>query len=359
MSSRFRDMWVSGKFAVERKSKDVVDDRAEKEAAQMLHQLIPEPAQQMYQDLSKRRGSETGRWLNDLAGDAPSAQADWLTAHENAGDTFDEARVWIDALFQEFSSLSYGFNDKAVGTDLFVSCEKPGVVETRDDDVWYHPVTKTYQGRLTTRMWCLFARGNEEKISVYIFPAEMTIGFKSGHYSDDEVPPFLVADHKSEGGKNSWNIQGGEASLATIPALAKELFGDLIRMASGKMSDTELFNRKSEAPQLGQNVAVGYDLQGQQQAQAPEKQATQTVVIDEASVFEACDLLDKVIDKELKRLYQQSSKLSPGSPQADQARKQISSVETFRMKVVDAFENFTKDSHTITAADTAVTAGKS
>jgi len=131
--SRFRDLWVSGKYAIDRKSKDEVNVRTEKEAAQLMHQLIPEPSQQIYRDLSTRRGQETGKWLKSLAGDAPAAAESWAQAHANAADSFEEARVWIDALFQEFGTLTFGFNDTVVGTDLFVSCEKAQVVETRDE----------------------------------------------------------------------------------------------------------------------------------------------------------------------------------------------------------------------------------
>ncbi|CAN5267846.1 hypothetical protein BH10CYA1_BH10CYA1_36470 [soil metagenome] len=352
--SRFRDMWVSGKYAIDRKSKGEVDVRSEKEAAQLMHQLIPEESKAIYSDLSARRGSETGKWLKSLAGDAPAAAESWVQAQSNASDSFEEARVWIDALFQEFGTLTYGFNDKVIGTDLFVSCEKAQVVETRDDDIWYHPVVKTIQGRVATRFWCLYVKGNEEKISIYVFPSELTIGFKAGQVSDDQAPPFLVAEHKNLGGRNIWAIQGEEASLATLPALAKELFGDLIRMASGKMESSELFSRTSEQPKLGENVAVGFS-QASPAALAPEQVSLN---IDETHLHEACDVLDKVIERQLQKLYQATSSLSPGSPQADQARRKISAVTTFRSKIVDAFENFAKESHSIIEEPTPVAANK-
>jgi hypothetical protein len=346
--SRFRDLWVSGKYAIDRKQKGEVDVRTEKEAAQLIHQLIPEPSQQIYQDLSARRGQETGKWLKGLAGEAPAAAESWVQAQANAADSFEEARVWIDALFQEFGSLTYGFNDKVVGTDLFVSCEKAQVVETRDEDIWYHPVIKSIQGRLATRFWCLYVKGNGEKISIYLFPNELTIGFKAGQLSDDDSPPFLVAEHKAVNGRNIWAIQGEEASLATLPALAKELFGDLIRMASGKMDKSELFAHHSDQIKLGENVAVGYEHASTAAAAGATGQVT--IDIDETQLHEACDVLDKVIEKELQRLYKATSNVSPGTPEADQLRREISAVTTFRNKIVDAFENLTKESHGVSIA---------
>lgn len=338
-------MWMSGKYAVDRKSKAEVNVRTEKEAAQLIHQLIPESSKQIYQDLSARRGSETGRWLSGLAGEAPAAADSWVKAQTNAADSFEEARVWIDALFEEFGSLTYGFNDRVVGTDLFVNCEKAQVVETRDEDLWYHPVIKTIQGRLATRFWCLYVKGNGEKVSIYLFPSDMTIAFKAGQISDKDSPPLLVAEHKEADGRKFWSIQGGEASLATIPPLAKELFGDLIRLASGKMDSSELFSKRNEKPKLGENVAVGY--KSDAQAGPAEATAEVTLKIDDAQLHEACDVLDRVIEKELQRLYQATSKATPGTPEADQLRREISAVTTFRGKIVDAFENFAKEAQEI------------
>jgi len=358
--SRFRDLWVSGKFAIDRKNKDVVDVQAEKEAAHMLRELIPDESQKLFTDLKNRRGQETGRWLKSLAPEAPKASQEWMQAQANAQDSFEEARVFIDAIFQEFAGLTFKFNENAVGTDLFVSCEKPQLVETRDDDVWYHPVTKSYQGRLTTRFWCLYVRGNDQKIGVYVFPAELTIGFKSGHYSDEEVPPFVVAEHGSISGKRNWTIQGEEAPLSVIPPLAKEMFGDLVRVASGKMSESELFASHSQAPKLGENVAVGYEPnQVTPKAAAPSAPSpAANISVEGLSVHDACDLVDKVIDLELQRLYQEATKQAPGTPMADKARRQISAVQTFRMRIIDAFENFTKESLAV-VQEPSVPAGKS
>ena len=69
-------------------------------------------------------------------------------------------------------------------------------------------------------------------------------------------------------------------------------------------------------------------------------------------------MVDKVIDQELKRLYNEAAKQSPGTPAADKARKQISAVEAFRMRIVDSFEKFTQESQGI-QQDQAVGAGKS
>lgn len=358
MPSKFRDMWLSGKVSIDRKNRDQNEKQQEKAAAEVLRQFIPEPAQGVYSDLQRRRGQETGRWLKSLSTETPqdSATAEWQQAQNKAADAFEAIRVWIEALFQEFSVLAYGFNEHAVGSDLFVSIERAQVFETRDDSVWYRPVSKYYQGRLTTRYWSLTVKGDEKRIGVFLFPAEMTIGFKNGEYSDLDVPPLIVAEPCQIGGRNSFKIQGEEAAISMLGHLAKELFGDLIRVASGKMSETELFASHKDAPKLGENVAVGYDSNAQP-ARTQEHHPAHDIDLEQISLSDACDILDKVIDRELKRIYGEATKSLPGTEKAESARMQISSIEAFRMKVVDAFENYSHESHAIEAGE-AVVAGK-
>lgn len=352
-------MWLSGKYAIDRKRQDEMVEKATKEAASALRELIPEDSKDVYKNLQARRGQETGRWLKSLTAqeDQSKATEEWQKAQTQAADAFEETRRWMEALFNEFASLTYAFNQNAVGTDLSVSMERPQVIEKRDETVWYKPVTRSYQGRLASRYWSLVVRGDEKRIGVFLFPAEMTIGFKSGHYSEEELPPFLVAEAASVGGRSTWKIQGEEASGAMAAPLAKEIFGDLIRVASGKMSETELFasHKEAEGPKLGETVAVGYDGSAASSKQRP--QAELKIDVEGMSVAEACDVVDKVIDKELKSLYAQAAKAPPGSPDSTRIRKQISAVEAFRMKVVDAFENYSHESHAITETE-AVGAGK-
>jgi hypothetical protein len=344
--SRFRDLWTSGAYAIKRKEKTDITERDEREAASMLKQLMPEPSQKVYSDLSVKRGQETGRWLKDLVAEAPQASDIFVQGQNNAQDAFEEVRVWVDALFKQFAELAYSFNESAVGTDLAVETERPNVIEKRDDKVWYKPVTRTYQARLATRLWSLGLKADERRIVIFMLPAEMTIGFKTGTFTEDDAPPFLVAEHGPQ--KNQWLIQGEDVPLSKIAPLAKELFGDLVRIASGKMSESELFNHHAGAPVLGENVAVGFDAKADLKPNAAldAQHPAARYNIDDLTVSDACDVVDKVVDKELKRLYAGATKFGPGTPESEQTRKKISELENFRMKVVDAFVDFTHQHHT-------------
>lgn len=344
---------MSGKFAIDRKNQGTISEREEKEAVAALRELIPQKSQEVYTDLQKRRGQETGRWLKELATEIPHDKAaePWEQAQSTASDNFESVRIWMDALFQEFAGLTYGFNENAVGGDLFVSTERPQVFETRDDTLWYKPVNKNYQGRLSTRFWSLAVKGDEKRIAFYLFPNEMTLQFKNGDFTDLEFPPILTAEPAKLNGRSTWTIQGEEAAISVMGPLAKELFGDLIRVASGKMEQSELFNaHKAGAPKLGENVAVGFEGSAHE-ASGEENHPARNLNIDGFSLSDACDILDKVIDRELQRFYKEAAGTQPGTPQAANARKQISAVEAFRMKVMDAFGHYSHESHAILADD--------
>src|ERR1700722_13822758 len=167
--SRFRELWMTGKVAIDRKTKEEQGERAVKEAASAMKGLMPEASERMYTDLQSRRGTETGHWLKGLVTDGPKATPGVAPAATT--DAFEEGRVWIDTLFHQFAELALTFNEHAVGTDLSIECERPKLIETRDEKIWYRPVTgKTYQGRISSRLWSEVVRGDEKRIVFYVFP---------------------------------------------------------------------------------------------------------------------------------------------------------------------------------------------
>lgn len=337
---RFRDMWASGKLSTGKKS--TFEDQQEHEALEGMHELSPdfavsESSRLILDSLKSKRGQETGRWLRGLIpGQEEIAKASVETAAPaTTAVSFDQLVVWIDGLFKQFIDLSYEFNKSAVGTDLLISYEPPKIFEKKSDEVWYKPVTKSYKGRLTTRFWALIVHGQDSKISMFLVPSTMLLAFNAGQVAEDEMPPFMEIAYSG----STWTIGGEAVSIATIPHLAKELLGDLIRVASGKMSETELFGNTPEAPALGQNMAVGYAPSASPRDTGTHK-AFSNADLEQMGLHEACDVVDHIVEHELKMMYDKATKLSPGSPEAAAARKKISAIETFRSKVMEAFEEY-------------------
>ena len=309
---KFSDLWASGKFAIKARAEQ--DERDQSEAAHIFQELspeigVPEGTKAIFDALKSKRGQETGRWLRELSGaEQPTAnqvvESSTGSAAAAWANTFDETVVWVDAIFKEFADLAFEFNKTAIGSDLLVSYDNPQLFEKKSDAVWYKPVTRTYQGRLTTRQWALIIRGLDTNISVLLLPASMLLAFSGGQITDAEYPPFMQVSRGQDG---SWSIGGETVTIAAVPHLAKELLGDLIRLSSGMMNESELFAKSSDKPVFNGNLAVGYKgqpapasaaSQAATPAAAPQQRALDAGETDtqNLSIHDACDIVDEIVE---------------------------------------------------------------
>lgn len=340
---RFRDLWASGKIAI--KHQKEYENFVEKEGRDLVAELVPglevnPESQQVFSNIKSRRGQETGRWLRDLKTETAVGThvAESPQATESA---YEEAARWVNMLFQSFEDISFEYNKSAIGTDLMVSCEMPKTHEEKSDELWYRPVTKTRQGRLTTRDWALVVRGHEKKIAIFLIPTPMLLAFAANQASETDYPPFMEVT-RDPGPPPQWTIGGEPIQIRAIPELAKVLLGDLIRVTSGVMTEAELFNTGTDGSvKLGESVAVGMTNEQKQASAAKASAPKEKLELDEMGVSDACDIVDGIIDQELKRLYEKATTLGPSSQGAAAVRKRISAVEKFRSKLTEAFEEFT------------------
>lgn len=355
---RFNDLWASGKFALKRNQE--AEESRMQEARARAQELAPDMAidpnqKEIFNALKAKRGQETGRWLN---GSVPANVEKPIEVQAAAATAFEDVNKWIDLLCEQFVELAYEFNKKAVGTNLYVSCEKPKLFEKRDEDLWYRPVDKTYKCRLTTRDWALIVRGHDSKIAIFVVPSSMVMAFDNDSIGEDEMPHLMEIERTAaSGGAITWMIGGEGTNLSSISPLAKELFGDLIRVSSGVMTEAELFST-DKGPTLGENVAVGYQqptdgpskvsgstqgsTQGSSQESATDSGFSSIARASEHVISKACDIVDEIIDQELKNLYATATQIQPGTPEANNIRRQISATETFHTKILDAFKDYTQ-----------------
>jgi hypothetical protein len=339
---RFGDLWKSGKFVLKKE-----DEPLSEEVVSLMTDAQPafglnDSSNVILSALRTKRGMETGRWLNSLTSEVTATQ-DRLTAVAEvpgtANNGFDEMLTWMNQLFQQFRDLAFEFNKTAGSSDLLITVEMPQLHDKNASRESSESGIKVYRGRLTTSQWALGLIGQEESIAIHLIPAAMLLGFIVGQFSDKQFPPFMEIRRANVNGKPGWTIGGEPASVQTVPYLAKELLGDLIRVASGVMSESELFSSGKELPRLGENTAVGYPNTGK----APEKGTVSgaEVTSSDKTIHEACDVVDTAVDQELKRLYAKVATLRPDSPEATPTRTQISSLEKFRSNMLAAFEEYT------------------
>jgi len=345
---RFRDAWATGKFI--NKDRKIAAHDQERAAENLILDLspelaVPESAKEIFAALKSRRGQETGKWLNNLARERPETTEQKAAVVSNV-NSFDATIAWMNALFKEFNDLTYEFNKTAVGSDLLISYDRPTLTETKSDDVWYRPVTKICQGRLTTRQWALLVRGLDKKISIVLLPSAMVLAFTAGQGGEEQHAPFMEILRSADG--IDWTIGGEVFHQSTMPNLAKELFGDLIRVSSGIMSESELFSSNADKPKLGENLAVGY----KPEAKSTVQQRGNPVTLNpqEIDIHDACDFVDGAVDRALKQAYTKASSLAGDTQDAVVLRKQISALEVFRSKIMDAFEEYTSVSLSTSSA---------
>jgi len=340
---RFNNLWASGKFAIKRSQEFERSqmEQAVKMASEMSSEYsVPENSREIFDALKAKRGQETGRWLNGLM---PSDAEKPMETQAASANAFDDVTMWINLLCKQFNELGYEFNKKAIGTNLYVSVEKPKLIERRNDDVWYRPVDRKYMCRLTTRDWSLIVRGHDDKVSVYVVPADMIMAFENDNASETEFPAFMIIQRTTTGAGVGWKIGGELVPVETMPQLAKELFGDLIRLSSGVMNSSELHSTHGKPLSMGENIAVGYSPQ-----QLPVSAAVAQVIAPSAdgkpaeqTILKACDIVDEIIEQELKALYARAGQAKPGTDEADLVRRRISATENFHTKILDAFKEYT------------------
>jgi len=86
-----------------------------------------------------------------------------------------------------------------------------------------------------------------DAVDVYMMPAELLLAFTTNRM-DERYNPFIRFQANRQFNKYCWMIGDQAVSWEMLPQLAKELFGDLVNVASGHMNEKELFDLPPEEP---------------------------------------------------------------------------------------------------------------
>lgn len=195
-------------------------------------------------NLKSRSGKDTTKWLSNLSSDnedeiesaapaastpAPQAQAYTLAAAQ-------EHIKWVDKLFDLLQQYEAEFNRVAPSQDLAVRTDRAIVTSDLvsrmkgNDQIHFH-------GRLYTRYWTMILVGNLYYLEGFIIPSDHYIGFEANHSSYTQ---FFEAN-ASWDGELKWTCDDAVVNQGLLPAFAKQLFGQLIKVAKGEASDEERF----------------------------------------------------------------------------------------------------------------------
>lgn len=212
-------------------------DQKNKKAAPAFNDMI-------LGNLKSRSGKDTTKWLNNLSNDddEQSAPAISNTVTGSApAVTYSTAAAqqhvkWVDKVFDLFQQYEVEFNRVSPSQDLMVRVERavvtPELVSRMrgNDAIHFH-------GRLYTRYWTLIVVGNLYYLEGYIVPSDHYIGFEANHASYTQ---FFEAN-ASWDGELKWVCENAVINEGLLPAFAKQLFGQLVKVAKGEASDEERF----------------------------------------------------------------------------------------------------------------------
>ncbi|MBS1956331.1 MAG: hypothetical protein JST89_19245 [Cyanobacteria bacterium SZAS-4] len=188
----------------------------------------------------KQRGddSETGNWLSSLVNDALE-----IAAHGDAEEPVNDEDVdlmvrWVAQIFNEFELYKIEFNKKASGSDLIVNASALNLGNLS-------PSNDRFEGHLSTRFWSLAFDASTRKLDVYLIPADLVLAFTTNRIDETEYTPFITFTPRRQMGEYFWSVNQQRITFDMLPKLAKELFGDLIKVASGNVTEEEFFNNAS------------------------------------------------------------------------------------------------------------------
>ncbi|HEY9681817.1 MAG TPA: hypothetical protein V6C86_09570 [Oculatellaceae cyanobacterium] len=306
-------------------------------------------------NLRKRRGSETGKWLSLMMRDQsniptpgeastpaqvdqrpelkekpyePPMRAQYTTMSLQAIDPAlltqelpkSEAVEWVNRLFGEFAMQSAAFNSSAQGTHLIVTVHAPEF-ELEKPQIGEYTTEKkvrSFKGHLATLQWGMLVQGVKDKIDVYVVPSEKILNFMLHDITQSSYEPFMVIDSVVVNGKEEWHIEGNVITFDTIPLLAKELLGDLVRVASGQMDESELFAAQDKALKLGETVAQGFaPVSG---AATQMGSASGSGEFSQLASWTAASAFIRAMDQDLPRLIEKKGDLTAAG-KADEAKR--------------------------------------
>ena len=229
--------------------------------------------------LKPRTGKETSKWIAGLADDSALKEAAEAAARENeaaapAAAVGLQQKVgqhtvitFMDHLFDCFQQYEFDFNRSVAGTDLVINIDRPVMAHENIKQQFITESVQVFRGRISTRSWTFIIRGRQECIEGWILPIEKMISFTA---DQSAFVRFLYIQTEMKNNSLTWNIDGVDIPWENVRALAKMLFGALIRVAKGEAGDAERFSLRAK-PSGERTVppASSAQLTAQAQAAAP------------------------------------------------------------------------------------------
>lgn len=189
---------------------------------------------------SSFKGEETSRWIAAMKEDSMDEAEEAVATGTKENKLSNSMSSLIDALFDHFKRYSFEFNRIQENKELEVFCERPTSMRTSAEYMDMGKTIKFCLGHLTSKNFALIIQGEESSIRAYLTPVEYLIGFKPGQ---TDYPVFLHMKRVANAQATDfiWSIDGKPLAMTSIPALARRLFTQLIKVQRGEASYDEKF----------------------------------------------------------------------------------------------------------------------
>lgn len=190
-------------------------------------------------------------WLADLVEQIPGVQEThvdtWLSRRYELIE--ESAFRWIDALFGELNMFVREFNNSSssLHSPLVISNPKGTFALPCKRDPSSAPYEFIcYQGHLASHNSALLVRSYYETIQIFLMPCETLFALENNLLSDD-VKPLIELTAVVNQETVRWTTTGLHLASETIPAIARELFSDLLRLTLEVISVSDLCQSNANA----------------------------------------------------------------------------------------------------------------
>lgn len=227
-------------------------------------------------------GEETRRWIVALEEDDIVSAEEPIAQGARDGQNATSMTKVIERLFDNFKRYSFEFNRTQEDRELEVFCERPSSMRMTAEYMELGVPIKFCLGTLSTRQYSLIVQGEEKRIRVFIVPVEYMIGFKPGQ---TEFKAHLDMKMAADRAANDavWLIDGQILSLASLPALSRRLFTQLIKVSKGESNFEEKFVFNPEEKEAPKSKDIDRSFEGSQApayvGEAPKAEASKGIGI--------------------------------------------------------------------------------
>jgi hypothetical protein len=189
---------------------------------------------------SSFKGEETSRWIAAIQEDSMDEAEEAVATGTKENKLSNSMSSLIDALFDHFKRYSFEFNRIQENKELEVHCERPTSMRTSAEYMDMGKTIKFCLGHLSSKKFALIIQGEESSIRAYLTPVEYLIGFKPGQ---TDFPVFLHMKRVANAQATDfiWSIDGKPLAMTSIPALARRLFTQLVKVQRGEATYDEKF----------------------------------------------------------------------------------------------------------------------